>query len=120
MTTLAVVGIRDLRGREWNDFRLLSHELARYHEWIDEVISGGARGTDRMAIRWAKAEGLATREFLPDLRSFGSPSAYYRRNAAIAEACDLMVAFWDNRSRGTRHAIDCCERLGKPFEIVYL
>ena len=80
VTVLAVVGIRDLRGREFNDFLLLSHELDRYKDWIEQVISGGARGTDRMAIQWAKSRGLMTREFLPNFERHGRPMAYFVRN----------------------------------------
>lgn len=120
MVTLAVVGVRDVWGREFDDSRFVASELSRYREWIEEVISGGARGTDRMAIRWAKRQGLRTRELLPDIARYGSPLAMFVRNHQIGDACDLMVAFWDGRSSGTRDAIDYCERLGKPVEVIQI
>ena len=120
VATLGVVGLRDLRGREFDDFRLLSSELDRYREWIRKVISGGARGTDRMAIRWAKERGLEYEEFLPDFAAHGRPMAYFVRNHKIGRVCDLMVAFWDGQSRGTRDSIDYARSIGKPVEIIHL
>lgn len=120
MTVLAVIGVRDLRGREFRDFRLVSSELDRYLGWIDEVVSGGARGSDKMGVRWAQERGLPFREFLPDFAAYGRPMAYFVRNRHIANACDLMVAFWDGLSRGTRDAIDYTERLGKPVDTIRL
>jgi hypothetical protein len=120
MAVLAVVGLRDLNGRQFDDYGLVRDELDRYLGWISKVISGGARGTDRLAIRWAKERGIPYEEFLPDLARHGSPLAYFVRNHKIGRACHLMVAFWDEHSRGTRDAIDYAQSLGRPVDIIKL
>ena len=98
----------------------MSFELDRYVGWIDKVVSGGARGVDRMAVAWAKRKNLASEEFLPDLARYGSPAAYFVRNHQIVDACDLVLAFWDGRSSGTREALGYAQRVSKPFNIVEL
>lgn len=69
------------------------------------VISGGARGVDRVAASAARAAGHTVREFLPDWDRHGK-SAGFKRNAQIVEASDRLVAFWDGKSRGTADTIE--------------
>lgn len=68
------------------------------------VISGGARGVDRVAASAARSAGHAVREFRPDWDRHGK-SAGFKRNAQIVEAADRLVAFWDGKSRGTADTI---------------
>ena len=37
--------------------------------------------------------------------------------AGAADA-DLVIAFWDTRSRGTKHVIETCAKLGIPVRII--
>jgi hypothetical protein len=69
------------------------------------VISGGARGVDRVAASAARAAGHTVREFRPDWDRHGK-SAGFKRNAQIVEASDRLVAFWDGKSRGTADTIE--------------
>lgn len=77
------------------------------------VISGGAPGVDRTAAEAARARGLEVHEIRPDYARYGRHLAPKMRNAEIAEAADIMVAFHDGRSTGTLHAARCAEALGK-------
>ena len=106
---LAVVG-----SRTFADSRKLSAVLTALQPSI--VISGGARGADRMAESWARKNDIPTKIFLPDHKRYRHP--YHHRNRLIAEACDRLLAFWDGRSSGTRYTIDYAKRIGKPVEIV--
>jgi hypothetical protein len=36
----------------------------------------------------------------------------------MAQAGDLLLAFWDGRSVGTRHMISCMQQLGKLVVVV--
>lgn len=69
------------------------------------VISGGARGVDRVAASAARSAGHTVREFRPDWDRHGK-SAGFKRNAQIVEASDRLVAFWDGKSRGTADTIE--------------
>src|SRR5262249_21374705 len=78
------------------------------------VLSGGARGVDRAAAAAARARGLAVEEFLPDWRRHGRVAGL-RRNQALVDAADSVVAFHDLLSRGTAHAIACARAKQKPL-----
>ena len=81
------------------------------------VISGGARGVDLTAEQQAMKRGLKVCVFRPDWKRYGK-SAGFRRNRQIVEAADRVVAFWDGRSRGTKHDIDLAREMGKELEII--
>lgn len=59
---------------------------------------------------------LLLKEFLPDYEKYGR-SAPLRRNISIIEYSDLVLAFWDGRSRGTKFLIDNCKKMGIPIRI---
>ena len=41
------------------------------------------------------------------------PEAYAVRDRLMAQACDLCIAIWNGRSRGTNATVDYARRLGK-------
>ncbi len=83
----------------------------------EEIVSGGAMGVDTSARRYAQEHGLKLTEFLPDYACFGK-TAPLKRNLAIIAYSELVLAFWDGASRGTRFVIEQCHRAGKPV-VVY-
>lgn len=102
-------------GRTFRNEKLMEEKLSTTPFEIDEIISGGAKGADSMAIRYAKKHGIAWREFLPDHKAYRH--AYHHRNRLIAEASDMLIAFWDSRSTGTKYTITYMRKLGKPVHI---
>ena len=42
-------------------------------------------------------------------------AAPLKRNLQIISYADLVVAFWDGVSRGTKHVIDSCKRQNVPI-----
>lgn len=105
---LAVIG-----SRGFNNYDYLEDKLAEFH--IAEIISGGAKGADSLAIRYAKKQNLPFREFLPDHKQYKHP--YHHRNRLIAEYCDKLVAFWDGSSTGTKYTIGYAKKIGKPVYV---
>jgi hypothetical protein len=79
-------------------------------------VSGGARGADSIAAQWAKAWGYEMFVFPADWDKYGK-SAGYRRNKDIVDYADIVVAFWDGKSKGTQHTIDLATKQGKPTYI---
>lgn len=80
------------------------------------VISGGAAGVDSVAEKAARDFGLACVVHAPDYDKHGKRAPLVR-NKLIAKDCDRMVAFWDGKSTGTAHAINCAKELDKPVEV---
>lgn len=99
--------------REVLDYYL--HEKLKTHAVI--VISGGARGADALGERYAEERGLACERFPADWDAYGK-SAGYRRNVQMAEVADVLVAFWNGSSRGTKHMIDIAGERGLPTRVV--
>ena len=106
---VAVVGSRGLSVSNLGDY--LPKETT-------EIISGGARGVDTSARDYANANGIKLTEFLPDYEKYPGKIAPLKRNILIIEAADLVLAFWDGKSRGTKFVIDKCHEMGKSL-IVY-
>ena len=84
-----------------------------------EIVSGGAKGVDASAREYALSRGIRLTEFLPEYTKYRR-NAPYKRNAAIVEYSDLVIAFWDGQSRGTKFVIDECRRTEKPVKIVMM
>ncbi|EPZ47608.1 SLOG family protein [Alicyclobacillus acidoterrestris] len=82
----------------------------------DVVVSGGARGVDSYAETFARQRGMTVKVFHADWDKYGK-SAGYRRNVDIVNYADKVVAFWDGKSKGTKHTIDIARKCGKPVDI---
>lgn len=83
---------------------------------VTEIISGGAMGVDTSARTYALAHGLKLTEFLPDYKKYGK-SAPLKRNITIIESADLVLAFWDGTSHGTKFVIMNCRQRNIPVRI---
>lgn len=90
------------------------------------VISGCANGVDTVAENAAKRVGLCLHLYpvkrddlapYPEGRQEFAIRAY-KRNALIALECDRMVAFWDERSKGTLNVMKTAKMLGRTVEYV--
>ena len=92
-------------------------DLGRYlPENTTEIVSGGARGVDTSAREYALSHGIKLTEFLPEYTRFGR-SAPLKRNITIIEYADIVLAYWDGKTRGTKFVIDNCRRLGVEVRI---
>ena len=83
---------------------------------VTEIVSGGAIGIDSCARDYALAQGIKLTEFLPEYEKYGR-SAPLKRNITIIEHSDLVLAFWDGASRGTKFVIDNCKKRGIPVRV---
>lgn len=85
---------------------------------ITELISGGARGVDRMGEEWAKSKNIPIKQYLPHYNIDNPHYAPLLRNNSMAQDGDALIAIWDGQSRGTKHMIGCMEGYKKPVEII--
>ena len=103
--------------RTFTDYQMLCQVLAPDRPRIAQVITGGARGADQLGYRWAWKHAIKHQLFRADWERFGK-SAGVRRNHQMAQAGDILLAFWDGRSAGTHHMISCMQQLGKPVVVI--
>jgi hypothetical protein len=80
------------------------------------VISGGARGVDRIATVAARNAGLLVIEYPADWEN-GGKGAGFARNTLIVEQADRVVAFWDGDSKGTLDTLKKAAAAGKLVEV---
>jgi hypothetical protein len=109
---VAVIGSRD-----FNDYELMSEHLNQIKDEIQLIVSGGAKGADSLAEKWASENSIETLIFKPDWKKFGR-SAGVVRNRDIVANSNLVIAFWDGQSKGTKSSIDLCGKLGIKVKIV--
>ena len=104
---IAIVGSRNLH----------VEDLGKYlPENVTEIVSGGARGVDSDAKAYALSHGIPLKEFLPDYKSYGR-TAPLKRNLEIIAYADVVIAFWDRQSHGTKYVIEHCRKLGVPVRV---
>lgn len=84
---------------------------------IESIMSGTARGADRLGERFAKEYGMELIKRPADWDAYGR-SAGYKRNARMASEADALIAFWDGKSRGTKNMIDLARKQGIPCKVV--
>lgn len=75
------------------------------------VISGAARGADRLGEVWAAEANVPCERFPADWDRYGK-SAGYRRNEQMADHAEALIALWDGKSRGTNHMVNTAIRKG--------
>jgi len=110
-------------GRDFKDFELLKSHCNRYLKEFNnsediEIVSGGANGADTLGEKYAKKKKYKIKQFLADWDNLGK-SAGYIRNAEMAKYADILIAFWDGKSRGTKHMIDLAKKKRLVVKTIY-
>lgn len=82
-----------------------------------ELVCGMARGADMLAYSLWANHNMKIHTFPADWKTHPR-SAGYIRNAEMGNFADVLVAFWDGKSRGTKHMIEYMQRLNKPVYVV--
>jgi hypothetical protein len=83
------------------------------------IVSGKARGIDRLALRYANEHNILDVNILADWDKYGN-SAGMKRNPHIIKRAKRVVAFQLNKSRGTQNGIDHARRLNIPCHVIPL
>lgn len=108
--TLAVVG-----SRGFTDYDLLKSTLDKFD--IHMIVSGGARGADKLAERYACERNKPLLVIHPEWKRFGRRAGFIRNEAIILRSTHV-IAFWDGKSRGTEHSIHLANEYGKPLKVI--
>ena len=104
---VAIIGSRNL----------VVNNLEKYlPEGVTEIVSGGAKGIDTCAKRYALENNLKLTEFLPEYEKYGRV-APLKRNLLIIDYADEVIAFWDGQSRGTKYVIENCRKQNKKVTV---
>ena len=98
---LAIVG-----SRNFHDYQSFKTAVLKVLNGIkpEVIISGGCRGTDKMAEVFAKENSIEVLIFPADCEQFGK-GGFLLRNTEIVNACTHMIAFPSRTGRGTQDSI---------------
>lgn len=115
--------------RTWTNREMLRRQLDRLVDQCTDnilaVIHGCAQGADLLAKEWATdvagiyTVNVALMEFPANWRIHGKSAGFIRNQQMLTEGKpDLVLAFWDGKSRGTKHMIDLAKKAGVRVEII--
>ena len=124
MLRIAIIG-----SRGYNNYEEFKYILNRFINRLKEkniikdinniiIVSGGAKGADSLAKRYAKENNIFIKEILPNWNKYGK-SAGFKRNKEIWNNADIGLGFWDGKSKGTSHSIKIVKELKKDL-IMYI
>jgi len=82
------------------------------------IVSGGARGANKLAEQCAATLGIPTKIFEPKWRELGKVAGFMR-NKLIERAANECLAFASKKrdSKGTEHTIFLFEKAGKSCRV---
>ena len=117
-------------GRDFNDYGVLEKSVlkiitAKVNEMGQSqipkdkitIISGTAKGADSLGENFAKKFGLKLECYPADWDLYKKRAGYIRNEQMAKEASKdpenyipMLIAFWDNTSKGTGHMIDLARK----------
>lgn len=109
--------------RDFNDYAFLKKNVDYFLQGINpnneeiEIVSGNARGADKLGERYAKEHNLPVKLFPANWDKYGKQAGYLR-NQEMANYSDVLIAFWDEKSKGTKHMIDIAKKQGLTVIVV--
>ena len=104
---VAIIGTRSL----------INVEISKYiPENVTEIISVGAIGIDTLAEEVADKRRISKSIIRPEYDKYGKKAPLIR-NKEIVKRAELVIAFWDGKSRGTKFTIDYAKKLNKEVKI---
>ena len=110
--------------RSFTDYELMSakldHLLQNHSKVV--IISGGAKGADALAERYAKEHDMPVIVFPAKWEELGKMAGYIR-NKEMHEFASKMpkrgcIAFWDGKSKGTQHSFKIARECNTPIKII--
>jgi predicted Rossmann fold nucleotide-binding protein DprA/Smf involved in DNA uptake len=81
------------------------------------IITGSASGVDAAATKAARDKGIPVQVMPASFEEMADASKSAARNQRLVDACDVLVAFWDGTSKGTRTTIDRALDSGKEVHV---
>jgi hypothetical protein len=113
--------------RSITDFNIVKKVTECCPFFISEIVSGGAKGIDKLGEKYATEKNLPLTIFKSLWNNLEAPNAIIKenrygkynaragidRNEKMGNYADGLIAIWDGSSKGTRHMIEYMKKIGK-------
>ena len=110
-------------GRDFKDYKLLKEKCDFYlsKAIADKdniiIVSGTANGADKLGEQYAHERGFTVEHHPANWKTYGKRAGFLR-NEEMAEVSDAVIAFWDNKSKGTASMIDIAKKRNLHLRVV--
>ncbi|WP_370242885.1 DUF4326 domain-containing protein [Marisediminitalea sp.] len=115
---VCIAGSRDFSDFNYLEDTAINYLNSNYVLYPEDVtiISGAARGADKLGERLAREYGMNLIVMPADWDRYGRRAGYLR-NMEMAKKADLALIYWDGSSPGTKHMINICKARGITTEV---
>lgn len=116
---VVIAGSRTFNHTEPYYMRELEKLVQRFEDdygTITMVVSGGARGPDKLGEMWARSNDVHLAKF-PAQWDLHGKAAGPIRNQEMGEFADAAIIMWDGVSSGAKHMSQVMLKQKKPFII---
>ncbi len=105
--------------RTFQDYSLLKERCDYYLQNVNvkEIVSGCAYGADLLGENYAEEYGYLIHQF-PANWTVNGVAAGPIRNRQMAKHADLLIAFWDGKSKGTKNMIEEAKKHNLKIRVV--
>ncbi len=110
-------------GRDFSDYQLLQLETQRFLVELDFnpskliIVSGNAKGADSLGEDFAEKYNFPIATYPANWNLHGKAAGPIR-NREMAEFGTHLIAFWDQKSSGTKNIIENAEKYKLIYKIV--
>ena len=81
------------------------------------IISGGAKGIDSIAEKYADKHKISKLIMHPKYNIYGK-FAPLKRNEKMVDIADIVIVIWDGKSKGTKYTLDYAQKSNKEIVLV--
>lgn len=97
--------------RTIDDYNVVQMAIYESNFIIQEVVSGGANGVDKLGEKYANESRIPIKIFQAMWKISGRKAGFLR-NLEMAKYADALIAIWDGESKGTKNMIDLAKNYG--------
>ena len=108
--------------RDYNDYNSFTSYLYKYLSAYDDsitIVSGHCSGVDTMAERFAHENSFSLEIIPAEWKKYGKAAGPIR-NETMVKNSDAIIAFWDNKSKGTKNLISLAKKYNKIITIIQI
>lgn len=84
---------------------------------VTMIISGGAKGIDAIAEKYADENGIPKTIIRPQYNLYGR-AAPIKRNEQMVDMADFVLVIWDGKSKGSKYTVKYAQKKNKFVKLV--